>query len=149
MRRWPQHGPVRDHTRDEVETDHKPLVQLLGSKNLDSLPPLILQFRLRLARFDYEIVHVAGKLLYTSDTLFRAPRGSQDNNTELQQDAECFTDMCVLNLPITREQLLGSPGPRPDLPHHQRTLQGGVAREERHRRPSKTLLEGTTEHLYK
>ena len=35
-----------------IETDHKPLVPLLGEKNLDNLPPRILRFRLRLARFD-------------------------------------------------------------------------------------------------
>ena len=52
-----------------IETDHKPLVPLLGSKNLDNLPPQILRFRLRLARFDYNICHVPGKLLYTADTL--------------------------------------------------------------------------------
>ena len=32
-----------------IETDHKPLVPLLGSKNIDSLLPQILRFRLRLA----------------------------------------------------------------------------------------------------
>ena len=51
-----------------IETDHKPLVPLLGSKHLDSLPPRVLQFRLRLTRFDYSIVHVPGKLLYTAGT---------------------------------------------------------------------------------
>ena len=30
----------------EVETDHKPLVPLLGSKHLDNLPPRVLRFRL-------------------------------------------------------------------------------------------------------
>ena len=40
-----------------VETDHKPL---LGTKNLDFLPPRILRFRLRMARFNYQIVHVPG-----------------------------------------------------------------------------------------
>ena len=35
-----------------VETDHKPLVALFGSKHLDELPPWILRFRLRMARFD-------------------------------------------------------------------------------------------------
>lgn len=30
-----------------TETDHKPLIPLLGSKHLDDLPPRILRFRLR------------------------------------------------------------------------------------------------------
>ena len=40
---------------------HKPLVALFGSKHMGELPPRIFRFRLRLARFDYMITHVAGK----------------------------------------------------------------------------------------
>ena len=54
-----------------LETDHKPL---LSSKDLDNLPPRILRFRLRMMRFEYSIVHVPGKYLYTADALSRAPR---------------------------------------------------------------------------
>ena len=56
-----------------IETDHKPLVPLLSMKTLDHLPPCILRFRLRLMRFQYAIVHVPGKHLYTADTLSRTP----------------------------------------------------------------------------
>ena len=38
-----------------LETDHKPLVPLLGTKQLNNLPPRVLRFRLRLDRFDYTI----------------------------------------------------------------------------------------------
>ena len=41
-----------------IETDHKPLVPLLGTKHLDCLPPRILRFRLRLSRFHYSISHI-------------------------------------------------------------------------------------------
>ena len=44
-----------------VETDHKSLVALFGSKHLDELPPRILRFQLRMVRFDYTISHVAGR----------------------------------------------------------------------------------------
>ena len=60
-----------------IETDHKALVPLLTSKCLDTLPPpppRILRFRLHLWRYDYRIEHVAGKSLFTADTLSRAPR---------------------------------------------------------------------------
>ena len=57
----------------EIETDHKPLVPLLSSKQLDSLPPRVLRFRLRMDRFSYNIHHVPGKDLHTTDTLSRAP----------------------------------------------------------------------------
>ena len=62
----------------EIETGHKPLVPLLGMKNLDCLPPRVLRFRLRLDRFSYDIKHVPGKELYTADALSRAPLADQD-----------------------------------------------------------------------
>ena len=52
-----------------IETDHKTLVPLFGTKHLDSLPPQILIFRLRLTRFDYTTKHIPGKLLSTPDAL--------------------------------------------------------------------------------
>ena len=88
-----------------IETDHKPLVPLLGSKNLDSLPPRILRFRLRLAKFDYTISHVPGKLSNTADTLSRAPFISKGNDAELQQYTESFIEIAILNLPLTENRL--------------------------------------------
>lgn len=60
-----------------VETDHKPLVSLLGQKTLDQLPPRIQRFRMRLMRFNYSIAHVAGKDLITAD--YEHPLWSTDN----------------------------------------------------------------------
>lgn len=41
----------------ELETDHKPLVCLLGGQAVDSLPPQIQRFRMRLMRYSYTITH--------------------------------------------------------------------------------------------
>ena len=70
-----------------LETDHKPLVPLLNRTNLDSLPARVLRFRLRLSRFDYSISHVPGKLLYTADTLSRAPVASTCS-AHIQEEAQ-------------------------------------------------------------
>ena len=59
-----------------IESDHRPLIPLLSTKNLDTMPPRILRFLLRLARFDYTIRHVPGKEVYTADTLSRAPNAN-------------------------------------------------------------------------
>ena len=56
-----------------IETDHKPLVPLLSTKNLEELPIRVQRFRLRLMRFTYTIVHVPGKNLCTADALSRSP----------------------------------------------------------------------------
>ncbi len=88
----------------EVETDHKPLVSLLGSKHLDSLPPRILCFRLRLTRFDYAIAHVPGKYLYTADTLSRSPLSTR-GDPELEELPELAMEACIAHLPAGQERL--------------------------------------------
>ena len=88
-----------------LETDHKPLVPLFSSKNLDSLPPRILRFRLRMDRFDFSIEHVPGKLLYTADTLSRAPMPSTCDQAP-EELAELAIDATVSHLPMSRDRLL-------------------------------------------
>ena len=89
-----------------IETDHKPLVPLLGNKCLHSLPPRILRFRLRLGRFEYDIVHVPGKLLVTADTLSRSPLHSSDVNTStLQEEAKYLLEVCIDSLPASNQRM--------------------------------------------
>ena len=47
--------------RLHLETNHKPLVPLLSSKQLDNIPPRIVRFRLQLMWYDYSISHIPGK----------------------------------------------------------------------------------------
>ena len=90
----------------ELETDHKPLVPLLGKTNLDCLPPRVLRFRIRLMRFSYTIRHVAGKHLYTADTLSRAPIVAPDS-THVEEDrrTEFFVAEIVSLLPANADCL--------------------------------------------
>ena len=89
-----------------IETDHKPLVPLMGTKHLDSLPPRALRFRLCLTRFDYLIQHVAGKDLHTADTLSRAPSSlSDEGDTTLEELAELAMEECVAYLPASQNKL--------------------------------------------
>ena len=88
----------------ELETDHKPLVPLLGSKHLDSLPPRVLRFRLRLMRFQYNIKHVPGKELYIPDTLSRAPVNNATDHLATN-DIELYIQTVVLSLPADKDRL--------------------------------------------
>jgi hypothetical protein len=71
------------------ETDHKPLIPLLRTKHLDSSPPRILRFRLRLARYLYTIEHVPGKTLYTADAFSRAALKTTETG-DLPDEVESF-----------------------------------------------------------
>lgn len=55
------------------ETDHKPLVTLLGKSPIDLLPPRIQRFRMRLMRFNFVVEYVPGTSVITADVLSRAP----------------------------------------------------------------------------
>lgn len=90
----------------EIETDHKPLVPLLGAKHLDSLPPRILRFRLRMDWFSYSINHVSGKSLCTADALSRAPTSppTQEDSTHAVL-AELVMESQISHLPASPETL--------------------------------------------
>lgn len=97
----------------DLETDHKPLVPLMSTTSLDSLPPRVLRFRLCLMRFSYSICHVAGKYLYTADTLSRAPVSHPDAADILEDHlTECFVNNVLASLPAS-----------PDTLHRYRTAQ--------------------------
>ena len=89
--------------RFEIETDHKPLIPLLGTKELDQLPPRVLRFRLRLSKFDYSITHVPGKLLYTADALSRDPLPHTEDDTS--KEDECLIAAQVSCLPASKTKL--------------------------------------------
>ena len=93
----------------ELETDHKPLVPILGKKCLDSLPPRVLRFRLTLMRFQYTIYHCPGKALYLADTLSRAPLRDQpgeiDSITEGVKGVEKFVEAVISALPADQDHL--------------------------------------------
>ena len=89
-----------------IFTDNKPLVPLLGQKNLDELPLRVQRFRMRLMRFQYTISHIPGKSLTTADTLSRAPTESlTTGDEELLQATNLYVNMIMTNLPATDKRL--------------------------------------------
>ena len=83
-----------------IETDHAPLVSLLGSKNLEDLTPRLQRFRMRLMRFQYTISHVPGKDLIIADTLSRAPSRTIDTS-----ETTAFVDMIMGSYPASNNRL--------------------------------------------
>ena len=91
-------------TQFKVETDHKPLVPLLSSKALDSVPVRVQRFRLRLMRFDFTVTHVPGAELHTADTLSRAPV-SEPSENKLTCETSKFVQAIIENLPASEDRL--------------------------------------------
>ena len=92
--------------RFHIETDHKPLVPLFSTKNLEELPLRVQRFRLRMMRYSFTITHVPGKELVIADTLSRAPL-SNPTSTEsvLQEETDAFVNLVLNHLPATEHRL--------------------------------------------
>uniref|UniRef100_A0A669BXN3 Gypsy retrotransposon integrase-like protein 1 n=1 Tax=Oreochromis niloticus TaxID=8128 RepID=A0A669BXN3_ORENI len=87
-----------------IETDHKPLVSLLGSKGLDELPPRIQRLRMRLMRFSYTISHVPGRDIATADVLSRAPVGDTTEGLP-EEEINLYVESVIASLPATEPRL--------------------------------------------
>ncbi|UYV84501.1 K02A2.6-like [Cordylochernes scorpioides] len=69
-----------------LETDHKPLVLIFSSKNIDDLTPRIQRLRLLMIRYSYKIIHTPEKKSIVANALSRSPRikvGTQELEEEL------------------------------------------------------------------
>ena len=87
-----------------LETDHKPLVPLLSSKNLDELPIGIQRFRLRMMCYSYDLRHVPGKELTTADYLSQSPIPTTEDYG-LSTETNAYVNLVVTHLPATDSRL--------------------------------------------
>jgi hypothetical protein len=88
--------------RFQLQTDHKPLVSLLSPRRaLDDIPPRIQRLRIRLMRYDYSVVYVAGNSMGTADTLSRFPLANEPPLIDSADVVERYISFVVNSLPVT------------------------------------------------
>ena len=89
-----------------IHTDHKPLVPLFNTKNLDEFLIRVQRFRLRMMRYRFTISHVPGTSLKVADTLSRAPVSTAlASDVLFQEETAAYMDYVVKNHPITNKQI--------------------------------------------
>ncbi|UYV68125.1 K02A2.6-like, partial [Cordylochernes scorpioides] len=77
-----------------IETDHKPLVPIFTTKDLNDLTPRLQRYRMKMLQFSFRIFHTPGKDLITADALSRQPLpGHLPEDEELQEEVEDFSLM--------------------------------------------------------
>lgn len=87
-----------------LETDHKPLVPLIDSYDLDKTPVRCQSLLMRLMKFNAEAVHVLGKQFVVADNLSRNPlRDCTVSDTE--QNVKAYVQAVVETRPITKDRL--------------------------------------------
>ena len=80
-----------------LETDHKPLVPLINTKDLHEAPLRCQRLLIRMMRFNPEAVFTPGKNLIIADTLSRSPQLQEES-----QQTRQLTDDVVAHLDLIR-----------------------------------------------
>ena len=82
-----------------IETDHKPLIPLINTRDLSDTPLRCQRLLMRLAAFNVLAKYVQGKDMYVSDALSRDPLKSEDSVTE--EEVEMHVQQVEYSWPMT------------------------------------------------
>ncbi|KAK3091772.1 hypothetical protein FSP39_022529 [Pinctada imbricata] len=85
-------------------TDHKPLIPLMNTQDLDRTPLRCQRLLMRLRRFNVKAEHVSGKKLFVPDTLSRSPIDKPSNN-ELADEVAAYVHSVESTRPISDQKL--------------------------------------------
>ena len=85
-------------------TDHKPLVPLMNSKDLDSVPLRCQRLLMRLMRFNAMAEYAPGKTLTVADALSRGPEQCKDDGAS-HADVAAHINAVVSHIPATPQRM--------------------------------------------
>ena len=92
----------------EIETDHKPLISLLGEKFIDELSLHIQCLRMRLTKIFYRISHMPGKNSIIAEALSYAPSPHVSTaDYELKTEVNAYVNAIISSLPATDTKIEG------------------------------------------
>ena len=85
-----------------LETDHKPLVPLLTTTALSKMPPRLLRFRLRMTRYNPEVLHVRENVKISADALSHTPSYTlETSDIQFIEEVESFATCTMGSLPAS------------------------------------------------
>jgi len=89
----------------ELQTDHKPLVPLMTSKDLDQGPVRCQRLLIRMMRFNAKVRHVPGKHLLVADALSRSPLPHTEEDIKQAEAVSHYVATVTACLPASDPQL--------------------------------------------
>ncbi|XP_042071854.1 uncharacterized protein K02A2.6-like [Haplochromis burtoni] len=91
--------------RFRLETDHRPLVPLVNSRDLDNVPLRCQRLLMRLMRYKPEAVYVPGKTLVIADTLSRSPQTRAEDDTSTHSEVDCYIATVLQGIPASPSRM--------------------------------------------
>ncbi|XP_054281390.1 uncharacterized protein K02A2.6-like [Macrosteles quadrilineatus] len=88
-----------------LETDHKPLVSILTTKEINDMTPRLQRLRLRLMRYSYNVTYTPGKHLATADCLSRSPVAANESY-DLDEEVELAIHTVTRNIAYVTDMVL-------------------------------------------
>ena len=89
-----------------VETDHKPLIPILNTKQITEMSPRIQDMRMKLLPFSFTAQHVPGKDMEDADALSRAPHKQPTREDHIMnEEIACYVNEVVSQMPATTPYL--------------------------------------------
>ena len=85
-------------------TDHKPLVPLINSQDIDKTPLRCQRLLMRLRRFSAKAEYIAGKELVVPDTLSRSPLKDTESN-DIENDIEAYVNSIESDRPMSDSKI--------------------------------------------
>lgn len=84
-----------------IETDHKPVVVIMNTHDLEQCPPRLQRLKRSMARFYCRVVFVPGKDLLVADTLSRAPVDTDGSGERVQEMDQYVSVVALAGLPVS------------------------------------------------
>ncbi|KAL8586722.1 hypothetical protein ACOMHN_038708 [Nucella lapillus] len=89
----------------ELQTDHKPLVRLMRSKDIDRAPVRCQRLLIRLMRFNADVIHVPGKQIVIADALSRNPVPHAAEDEEKAETVTAYVNNVESCWPVTQQRM--------------------------------------------
>lgn len=88
-----------------LQTDHKPLIPIINTKDLSDTPLRCQRMLMRLMRFKPQAVYIQGKDMVIADTLSRSPLKPEKEETVLQEEVTVYVHEIASAWPVSDAKL--------------------------------------------
>ena len=90
----------------KVETDHKPLIPILNTKQIAELSSRIQEMRMKLLKYSFTASHIPGLKMEDADFLSRAPHNQPTRDDhQIDEEISCHLNAVIERMPVSNSYM--------------------------------------------